>query len=111
MGWTRHTQNEERVSFPYVWVNGHVTTGALLPTLRTDLVQRQPVALHQPARNESVFTVAIPENLSKTAEILEAEASLLVFLKVRRRTSGGRLLPSLLTECVSLVSHPDSLTL
>jgi hypothetical protein len=79
MGWTGHTQREEEVSFPYAWVNGHVTIGALLPTLRTDLVQRHLwLFTNLPDTNKIVFTEAIPENLSKTAEILEAEASLLV---------------------------------
>ena len=72
MGWTRHTQREEQVSFPYGWVNGHVRWGLLLSYPWDGPGSTAPVALDQPALDEQDrVPEAIPANLRKTAEILE----------------------------------------
>ena len=67
------------MSFPYAWVNGHVTVAALLPSLRRDQVRASLwLFSNLPDLNKIVFTQAVPEAENKTAEILEQQASLVV---------------------------------
>jgi hypothetical protein len=79
VNWRTTTRLGETVDFPYAWVDGHVTVGKVLPTLRLDQVRATLwLFTNIPHVNKLVFTGVVPTHRSKAAEILEEQASLVV---------------------------------